>query len=222
VLTAAATNGPFSMAGKAPTVTIASPANNHHALYGQIVTLEGYGQDFEDGTLTEASLSWTSDRDGPLGTGTLQHPALLSVGTHLITLQATDSQGQTASASVTVVIGSDESQPGPQLAAGPAPLAFRHAYGQPSPAPLTLSVRNAGSGTLSWTAASNAAWVGLSATAGSGPADLQVSVNPQALLPNRTTSATITISAAGSSPVVIPVYVQRTGAQVLYLPRLVR
>jgi hypothetical protein len=222
VLTSAAVSDLFSVAGKTPEVTIASPANNHHAMYGQVVALEGYGHDFEDGTLPDANLTWTSDRDGQLGKGHLLHPALLTVGTHHITLQVVDSNGQTASRTVTVVIGADESQPGPRLEAGPAPLGFLHRFGRPNPAARTLSVRNSGSGTLNWSAVSSAAWVTLSSVSGSGAADIQVSVNALALPPNTTTSAQITLTAAGSSPVVIPVIVQTVGARLTYLPVIFR
>lgn len=53
----------------APVVSIASPASGSTVAAGARVILEGTTVDAEDGVLTGSSLSWTSDRDGLLGTG---------------------------------------------------------------------------------------------------------------------------------------------------------
>jgi len=63
----------------------------------------GKGNDPEDGALTSASLVWTSDLTGQIGTGE-QFDAPLSIGTHVITLTATDSNGNTGSESITLFI----------------------------------------------------------------------------------------------------------------------
>ena len=95
---------PFSVAGKPPIARISNPANGNTYVYGQTVTLEGYGQDIEDGTLDDAHLSWSSNRDGSLGTGHLIYPSFLSVGVHTITLIASDFTEQTGTATVTITI----------------------------------------------------------------------------------------------------------------------
>jgi hypothetical protein len=50
--------------------------------------------------LPEASLVWTSDRDGLIGKGNRVKLKSLSPGTHTLTLTGTDSQGQKATAQV--------------------------------------------------------------------------------------------------------------------------
>ena len=71
----------------------------------------GNATDPEDGTLTGASLVWTSSRDGQIGTGTSFATTSLSVGVHTITLTATDSQGATGTATITVTItGTSQNQ----------------------------------------------------------------------------------------------------------------
>lgn len=90
----------------APTATITSPADGATFTEGEPVTFEGSASDPEDGALTGASLVWTSDRDGELGTGTSVTTSSLSVGTHAVTLTATDGDGATGTASVTVVVTS--------------------------------------------------------------------------------------------------------------------
>jgi hypothetical protein len=69
-------------------VTIASPANNSTYLQGATITFSGSASDAQDGNLS-ASLLWTSSRDGVLGVGAL-FSRTLSVGTHVITVSATD------------------------------------------------------------------------------------------------------------------------------------
>ena len=66
----------------------------------------GDGFDLEDGSLPDGSLAWTSDLDGPLGSGRTLERNDLSEGKHLITLDVTDSQGKHATASITLNIGS--------------------------------------------------------------------------------------------------------------------
>jgi hypothetical protein len=87
-----------------PTATITGPANNSSLAQGASVAFAGTGTDPEDGTLTGASLVWTSSRDGQIGTGTSFSTTTLSVGTHTITLTATDSQGAKGTATITVII----------------------------------------------------------------------------------------------------------------------
>ncbi len=98
--TASDTLGPFAVADHGPLVTIAQPAAG--TVVSSTVGLLGYAYDHEEGELTGASLVWTSDLAGELGTGASIVAEDLVTGTHRITLTATDSQGHSASASVLV------------------------------------------------------------------------------------------------------------------------
>lgn len=88
----------------APYSNIATPADGATFSKGSNVTFTGAGTDPEDGNLTGASLAWTSDRDGALGTGGTLRTTTLSPGKHKITLTATDSKGKTGTASVEITI----------------------------------------------------------------------------------------------------------------------
>ena len=61
----------------------------------------GSANDPQDGALPGSALVWTSDLDGEIGTGSMFN-APLSVGTHVVTLTATDSDGNEGTASVTL------------------------------------------------------------------------------------------------------------------------
>jgi len=103
-------SGPFVVGNKAPLVIINSPADGFTLLTGTIITLSGSATDFEDGPLSGASIVWSSSIDGALGSGATISPAL-SLGTHTITMTATDSQGASNSTSNTLTIGDTNSIP---------------------------------------------------------------------------------------------------------------
>jgi hypothetical protein len=223
VLTAYADTGPFQVEDKAPTVRIASPAPDSVYAYGQTVALEGYGQDFEEGTLAGDQLVWHSSIDGDLGTGQLLHPTLLSIGDHIITLLAVDAAGNEASAAVAISIEPAVEVGGPALAAAPFSLVFQAEAGGESPAPLQLSVRNTGSGVLEWTASTDAPWLALDVTAGTAPGEIMVGVDTGAFEPGEVHETAITLAGAGQT-VTVPVTVQMMGAlqeaHTLYLPAI--
>lgn len=88
----------------APTVTITSPPNNLVVNEGESITFVGVADDAEDGSLS-SSLTWSSNRDGFLGSGS-SITAFLSVGTHTVTGTVTDSGGKSASDGVVVSVQS--------------------------------------------------------------------------------------------------------------------
>jgi hypothetical protein len=68
--------------------------------------LQGSAYDFTSGALTGNALSWTSNRDGVLGTGE-QREVSLTPGTHRLTLKATAPSGLTATAIVDITAQQD-------------------------------------------------------------------------------------------------------------------
>ena len=75
-----------------PAVDITSPADGSSFTSGQPVTFVATAVDTEDGDIS-ASLSWSSDRDGAIGSGASVSTSSLSVGAHAITASVTDSGG---------------------------------------------------------------------------------------------------------------------------------
>jgi hypothetical protein len=96
-------DAPFTVERKEPQVHILWPEGDGTIPPGTPLFLEGYAYDLEDGVLGEASLHWSSSEDGDLGMGS-QALVTLSPGQHVITFTATDSDGNTATATINVLV----------------------------------------------------------------------------------------------------------------------
>jgi hypothetical protein len=70
------------------------------------MALTGGATDNQDLVVASTNLRWSSDRDGSLGTGDTLN-AFLSVGAHVLTLEAENSLGLRASTSTTVTVIGD-------------------------------------------------------------------------------------------------------------------
>ena len=105
------TQGTITIDNAAPLVTIDQPQNGTFVFGNQTITFVGQAQDAEDGDLT-ATLVWTSNLDGQIGTGgTFSN--VLTPGIHTISASATDQAGKTTAATIMVTVTADN--PGPIL-----------------------------------------------------------------------------------------------------------
>ncbi len=98
----------FIMELRAPVAHIIEPTTGRFYEPGSQVPLRGRASDAEDGPLSEAALTWSSDRDGALGEGEQLEVSSLSPGWHTLTLGATDSSGQVGSDHVRVFVGTPQ------------------------------------------------------------------------------------------------------------------
>jgi hypothetical protein len=89
---------------QAPEPRILAPPDNANFTEGATIVFQGEAIDPEDGTLTGSSLFWTSSLYGEIGSGESFTRSDLSVGTHTITLTATDSQWAKEEDSITISI----------------------------------------------------------------------------------------------------------------------
>lgn len=94
----------LTVGNEPPEASISQPADNATFQSGETVTFQGSAQDPEDGTLGGGALVWTSSIDDQIGTGTSFTTSSLSLGTHTITLTATDSHGASGTDSRTISV----------------------------------------------------------------------------------------------------------------------
>lgn len=93
----------------APTVTITEPADGTTATVGDALGFRGEATDLTTAA-EDLVFAWSSDLDGPLdgavsgGGASALFTSGLSVGTHVVTLTATDADGELGQDSVTVVV----------------------------------------------------------------------------------------------------------------------
>jgi hypothetical protein len=100
------TSTTFSIAYQAPQPYIDQPLSGTTLLEGQSIVLSGGASDRQDTTVADANLQWSSDRDGALGSGSNLN-ATLSVGAHVITFEARNNAGLTATTSISVTVLGD-------------------------------------------------------------------------------------------------------------------
>ena len=191
VNTAQADSAPFSMEVKPPQPHIVTPNEGLRVQYGQLVNFMGEAEDFQDGGVTGASLVW-SNQKGVLGTGPTLSKSDLPAGQNIITLTATNSQGQSASTTVTIYVDDNLDLLGPTLTADPMQFGWNFNASTDAPETATLHIGNAGSGNLNWTATiDNAPWLTLSAMSGTAPSDIALTANPSGLAPYSSLSGTL-------------------------------
>ena len=200
--TGQADSASFSMADKPPMPMILTPNTGLHIHYGQLVNFSGAAMDWQDGGVTGANLVWSSDLAGALGTGEQISSQNLAVGTHTITLSATNSKNLTASTSITVIVDDDLNLLGPTLTAGPLQFDWNFAVNATTTISDVLHISNAGEGTLNWTASADVSWLALSATSGTDAADVTLTADPSSLTNGSSVSGTLMLTspAVGDVP----------------------
>jgi len=160
---------------------------------------------------SDAPWLWTTPALGSLGTAQGQTAYInvassgLAAGTYngALTFTSSGAAGSPAQVNVSLTVNLL-----PAPAVTPASLTFNAVSGEPNPAAQTVSIANSGSGTLIWTAASNAAWLSGTPTSGSvvagQPMNVSISVSTAGLAPG-TYNGAITITPQAGAPVLLPV-----------------
>lgn len=99
----------------------------------------------------------------------------------------------------------------PEIGVEPGRLRFETSLGE-SPESRVLQIRNAGSGTLSWTAEPQASWINVNASSGSGRFELVVSIDAEELQPGtHQSSIRIGSEQAAVDAVTVPVVIRVQG-----------
>ena len=98
-----ATSNRLTVVATRPTVTIVSPEDGETRPSSAPIPFVGSASDPQDGDLTGSSIVWTSDLDGQIGTGE-SFSQSLSVGEHVITATATDSDDNTGTDTIGLTV----------------------------------------------------------------------------------------------------------------------
>jgi hypothetical protein len=104
--TATAESNVFTINEKAPIASIIEPTGANTIVAGQPVNLTGAGYDYSRGLLPDESLTWTSSLDGTIAEGA-KSKAILSAGTHTITLQVASDSGLVNETSIEISVQDD-------------------------------------------------------------------------------------------------------------------
>jgi hypothetical protein len=140
------------------------------------------------------TLNWTASDDAPWLTlnpvsGTGDGMVTLSVDitgltpdTYVATVSVSDpaATNDPQTASVTLVVNPVAENP--EIVLDPSYFSFEMDEGGPNPADQVLHVINDGTGTLSWTAAKDSAWLLLSKVSGTAPDDIVISIDGASLV----------------------------------------
>src|SRR5206468_1979359 len=110
-ITAAATNsGPLTGSAQihlnvasGPQIVLLGPLDLTVTGLGDSLTFSAIAFDFEDGDLS-SRLTWTSSRDGAIGTGGNITVTTLRSGTHTITASSSNRRGLTGQKTITIVV----------------------------------------------------------------------------------------------------------------------
>ncbi|HSM58541.1 MAG TPA: hypothetical protein VK879_20470 [Candidatus Sulfomarinibacteraceae bacterium] len=189
------TTGAFYLPLHAPQANIISPADEALFWPAQLVSLNGEAHDGEDGLLSDDALSWTSDRDGFLGTGSNLSTVDLSTGQHVITLEATDSDGLTDQDQITITVLSGDDEEPNLLRVAPNTVNHIVEMGGDSFA-YTMTVRS-DAAPLSFSASKDSDWLSVTPLDGETPGSMMVTLDPAGLAPG-TYTGEIVVTAPGA------------------------
>ncbi len=87
-----------------PVANLTGPADGTDVMQGYLLVMSGTATDEEDGELSDANITWVSNLQGALGQGTTLNYRGLIIDNHVITMIATDSDGNTDKVSVDITV----------------------------------------------------------------------------------------------------------------------
>lgn len=180
------------------TMGIASPA-------AQSITVANSG----GGTLTWSALSnmpWLSVFSSTTGMTISVNPSGLSTGPHVAAITVSASGATNSPDTISVTLTVNAAPPSPSISLSTSNASFTYALGGSPPASQAVSITNAGTGTLAWSAASGSSWLRVSPSSDTGSGTLALGITTAGLTAQTYTGAiTVTAFGATNSPQTISV-----------------
>ncbi|MCC6141273.1 MAG: choice-of-anchor D domain-containing protein [Nitrospira sp.] len=200
-------------AAPTPTIGLSATTLSFSAVLGnsnpanKTISISNSGNGTLNWTSTETA-SWLnlSPASGT-GAGTISvsvNTAGLSVGTVTTPITITASGATNTPQTVTVSLTITAAPVPPVIGATPGSLTFTAQQGGGNPTPQSVTIRNTGGGTLTWTISNNAAWLSHSPTSGTGNGVVTISPITGALTAG-TYNGIVTLYAAGSPSINVPI-----------------
>ncbi|MBH0199428.1 MAG: hypothetical protein HP497_08425 [Nitrospira sp.] len=153
-------------------------------------------------TLSTGSGTTTTETDSISAT---VNPTGLAAGTYTaaVTISASGAANTPQVIPVSLTLSSAPTS-SPVISLNVPSLSFTGTYGGPNPSAQSFTISNTGTGTLTWTAGDNAAWLSLSPASGTNTGTVAAAVNLTGLTAG-TYTGTITVSATGATSKTLPV-----------------
>ncbi|MBN2226828.1 MAG: thrombospondin type 3 repeat-containing protein [candidate division Zixibacteria bacterium] len=107
-----AVSNAFTIQSKGPACSIKNPRDSIEIVLSHVIGFVGSAKDPEDGPLPDSSLAWYSSLDGLLGFGNYISIDYLTVGDHLISLEAHDNDANMAADTIELSILQDTDSDG--------------------------------------------------------------------------------------------------------------
>ncbi|WP_375562520.1 CpcT/CpeT family chromophore lyase [Bernardetia sp. OM2101] len=131
---------------ESPTIQINSPQDQADFNLGEVITFKATANDAEDGALT--NITWNSDKDGQIGTGSEISVSNLTENTHIITATVEDSKGISVTASVTIFVSVPNTAP--QISLVETPIAKTYQNRSFSASVTATDVEDGNLTTITW------------------------------------------------------------------------
>src|ERR1019366_4599927 len=119
-----------------------------------------------------SNMPWLSVFSSTSGMTVSVNPSGLSTGPHVGTITVSASGATNSPDTISVTLTVNAAPPSPSLSLSASKASFSYTLGGSVPASQTVSIMNAGGGTIAWSAASGSPWLTVSPGSGTGAGTL--------------------------------------------------
>jgi hypothetical protein len=198
----------FTMEDKAPVINILTPNDGEAFVFGQEVYFAAEVLDYQDGSLSGASIEWRDQTSFLLGSGTEFSQDNLLIGENIITVKATNSAGLFTEVTFSIFVNDELALPPATLTVGPDQVGWHVGDGETAMQSATVTVGNSGDDTFSVAVTESAPWLSVSQSGSATPLQLTLTADPSYLESGQTLDTILRVegtTASGTETVMVPV-----------------